>query len=102
MKAQKDIEKKIISALSDVVDPELNISIVDLGLIYQVRENKGKVKILMTLTTIGCPLFSIIENQIKEKALTVEGVREVEVKLVFNPPWTIDRMSKKAKMALGI
>jgi metal-sulfur cluster biosynthetic enzyme len=98
------ITKKIIlHKLEEVLDPELNISIVDLGLIYDVEIKKTKVKILMTLTTIGCPLISMIESDIKNK-LTTLGFKEddVEVELTFDPPWSIDKMSEKAKALLGI
>lgn len=97
---QKIIKKK----LEEVYDPELNISIVDLGLVYDVKINpKGKIKIIMTLTTIGCPLFSLIEQNIKNKILEL-GVDEKNIKLelTFEPPWSMDKMSKKAKAALGI
>jgi len=98
------ITKKIIlHKLEEVLDPELNISIVDLGLIYDVEIKKTKVKILMTLTTIGCPLISMIESDIKNK-LTTLGFKEddVEIELTFDPPWSIDKMSEKAKALLGI
>jgi len=98
------ITKKIIlNKLEEVLDPELNISIVDLGLIYDVEIKKTKVKILMTLTTIGCPLISMIESDIKNK-LTTLGFKEddVEIELTFDPPWSIDKMSEKAKALLGI
>jgi len=98
------ITKKIIlNKLEEVLDPELNISIVDLGLIYDVEIKKTKVKILMTLTTIGCPLISMIESDIKNK-LTTLGFKEddVEIELTFDPPWSIDKMSEKAKALLSI
>ena len=98
------ITKKIIlNKLEEVLDPELNISIVDLGLIYDVEIKKTKIKILMTLTTIGCPLISMIESDIKNK-LTTLGFKEddVEIELTFDPPWSIDKMSEKAKALLGI
>lgn len=96
-------EKQIKNKLLEVMDPELNISIVDLGLIYQTKIIKNKVKVIMTLTTIGCPLFSLIENQIKDKIKEL-GVKEkdISLELTFDPPWTMDKMSKKAKAMLGI
>lgn len=95
--------KKIREKLSEVMDPELNISIVDLGLIYQTKIIKNKIKIVMTLTTIGCPLFSLIENQIKDKIREL-GVKEkgISLELTFDPPWTMEKMSKKGKAMLGI
>ncbi|NMB83800.1 metal-sulfur cluster assembly factor [Candidatus Roizmanbacteria bacterium] len=93
------IEKK----LSQVFDPELNISIVDMGLIYGIETEKNRVKIVMTLTTPGCPLSSVIEAQIKEK-LTELGfkAKDIEINIVFDPPWTLEKMSKKARKKLGI
>jgi metal-sulfur cluster biosynthetic enzyme len=98
------IDKKTIkNKLKQVLDPELGISIVDLGLIYEIKIEKEKVKIVMTLTTIGCPLFSLIEEEIKNR-LKELGLKEEEIKLelTFDPPWTIERMSKEARAMLGI
>lgn len=99
----KLVKKRVVSALSEVMDPELNVSIIDLGLVYDVIIKPGKVKIIMTLTTIGCPLFSIIEDEIKNKVQSL-GVKEkhIEIKLVFDPPWSMEKMSKKARAILGI
>lgn len=83
-------------------DPELYISIVDLGLIYDVKVKGDTADIKMTLTTIGCPLFSLIENEVKDKVLSLKGIGKVNVELVFNPPWTIERLSEKAKAMIGI
>lgn len=89
--------------LEEVLDPELNMSIVDLGLVYGVEINEEKVKITMTLTTIGCPLFSTIEEEIKNK-LGLLGIKDsnVELELTFEPPWSMDKMSERAKAMLGI
>jgi len=98
------IDKKTIkNKLKQVLDPELGISIVDLGLIYEIKIEKEKVKIVMTLTTIGCPLFSLIEEEIKNR-LKELGLKEeeIELELTFDPPWTIERMSKEARAMLGI
>ena len=100
----KITEKKIREALQDVLDPELNISIIDLGLVYGIKLLKNaKVKITMTLTTIGCPLFSQIEQEVKSK-LSGLGIKEkdAQLELTFEPPWSMDRMSPKAKAMLGI
>jgi metal-sulfur cluster biosynthetic enzyme len=97
-------EQQIKDALSEVYDPELNISIVDLGLVYEVQVNsQQKVKVIMTLTTIGCPLFGTIEQEIKSK-LSEIGVPEenVELELTFDPPWSMEKMSESAKAMLGI
>lgn len=95
--------KKIKEKLSEVMDPELNISIVDLGLVYKIKIIKNKIKVVMTLTTIGCPLFSEIEKQIKDK-IKEFCVKEEDIvlELTFDPPWSMEKMSKKAKAMLGI
>ena len=99
----KITQKLIQTKLSEVMDPELNISIVDLGLVYNTKLIKNKVKIIMTLTTIGCPLFSLIETQVKDKIKEL-GVKEedISLELTFDPPWSMEKMSKKAKAMLGI
>lgn len=85
------------------MDPEINISIIDLGLIYGVKMEKEKVTITMTLTTIGCPLISMIEGEIKNK-LNEIGLTEdqVRIDLTFDPPWSMEKMTKKGKAMLGI
>ena len=95
--------KQIKNSLSEVMDPELNISIVDLGLVYETKINKNRVKIIMTLTTIVCPLFSLIETQVIDKIKEL-GIKEkdISLELTFDPPWSMDKMSKKGKAMLGI
>lgn len=95
--------RQIKNKLSEVMDPELNVSIIDLGLVYKIKIIKNKIKVVMTLTTIGCPLFSLIEQQVKEKIREL-GVKEedISLELTFDPPWTMEKMSKKAKAMLGI
>ncbi|MEM0087583.1 MAG: metal-sulfur cluster assembly factor [Thermofilum sp.] len=96
-------EEEVINALREVYDPELPFNVVDLGLVYGVEVNGSKVKVRMTLTAIGCPLASylidMVEEVIKEK---VPGVEEVEVELVFDPPWTPDRMAPEVRRLLGL
>lgn len=93
---------QIISRLKKVLDPELNISIYDMGLIYDVTVGKkGDVRVTMTLTSIGCPLFSTMEEMIKERVKKIKGVKSVVVDLTFEPPWTMDMMSQDAKEQLG-
>jgi len=95
--------KQIKNKLSEVMDPELNVSIIDLGLVYKIKIIKNKIKVVMTLTTIGCPLFSEIEQQVKEKIREL-GVKEedISLELTFDPPWSMEKMSKKGKAMLGI
>jgi metal-sulfur cluster biosynthetic enzyme len=100
----KSKEEQIYAQLEKVMDPELNLSVVDMGLIYEVKEIKNnQVEIVMTLTTIGCPLFSVIESDIKNRVQEL-GYKEenIEIELVFDPPWTMDKMSESAKAMLGI
>jgi len=96
-------KKAVKKQLEEVLDPEIGISIVDLGLIYEIEIKKNKLRILMTLTTIGCPLFNVIEEEIKNK-LKVFGLKDkdIELKLTFDPPWSPEMMSKKAKAIMGI
>lgn len=95
-------KKKLIEKLKGVPDPELGISIVDLGLVYDVKfDKKGRVTVIMTLTTMGCPLFDSIADPIKNILGKIEGVKDVEVELTFDPPWSVDKMSKEAKIKLG-
>lgn len=96
-------QKKVMNALSDVMDPEIHISIVDLGLIYKVKIKNDKIHVLMTLTTIGCPLFSQIEMEMKQK-LTELGFKDENIKLelTFDPPWSLERMSERGKALMGI
>ncbi len=96
-------KKDIIKVLKTIPDPEINVSLWDLGLIYNISVgHKGKVSIVMTLTSIGCPLFSTMESLMKEKIGAISDVTSVDIKLTFEPPWTMDRMSKTAKRELGM
>ena len=95
-------KSQIIKILKAIPDPELNISLYDLGLIYDVAiGKKGDVKITMTLTSMGCPLFSLMQSDIEKQVKEVKGVKSVVIDLTFEPAWTMDLMSKKAKEQLG-
>jgi metal-sulfur cluster biosynthetic enzyme len=94
---------QVLKVLKSIPDPELGISVWDLGLIYKIDIDKDiKVNILMTLTSIGCPLFNLIADPIKTEILKIKGVKDVFIDLTFEPVWTTDLMSKKAKLQLGI
>jgi len=95
------IKKTVIDVLKTIPDPELGVSIYDLGLIYNIKIVGRKVTIVMTLTTMGCPLFGEIAEPIKEKIGNLAEVGEVEVELTFDPPWEPDKMSQEAKLELG-
>ena len=95
-------KEEILEALKEVYDPEIPVDIVNLGLIYDVKIEDGKVKILMTLTAIGCPVGPLIVDMVKLRLLKLEGVKEVEVELTYDPPWPPDKMSEEAKKKLGM
>ncbi|MGH2654422.1 MAG: metal-sulfur cluster assembly factor [Actinomycetota bacterium] len=92
---------QVMDALRKVNDPELGINIVDLGLVYDVRIEDGTVHIDYTLTTMGCPIGPLIEEQIRQMLEPVEGVDQVEAEMTLSPPWTPEKMSEEAKAALG-
>jgi len=96
----------VIEKLAEVSDPEVNLSIVDLGLIYQVEVKKNpvtQIMVKMTLTTPGCPLFSYFEEAVvnKIKELKIDK-KNIKVEFVFDPPWSIERISKKGRQLLGL
>lgn len=96
-------QNRVREALEEVLDPELNISIIDLGLVYEVKLQGQKVALTMTLTTIGCPLFSLIEVEVKNKLQQLGfGDKDIQIDLVFDPPWSMERMTEKGKAILGI
>ena len=98
-----NISEQVKEKLRDVLDPELGVSIVDLGLIYTVEvDQHGVCVITMTLTTIGCPLFGQIQKSIEDKVLEVDGIEDVSIDLTFDPPWTPDKMSESVKIELGL
>ncbi len=95
-----DVE--LIEALKQVVDPELMINIVDLGLVYDVAQEEGKVSVEMTLTSPACPAGPQIITQAKKALEQLEDVSEVEIKLTMSPPWSPERMTEDARDQLGI
>lgn len=102
MAKKAEFKSRVMEKLQDVLDPELYISIVDLGLVYDITEEKGTAKITMTLTTMGCPLFSVLEQDIKDRVKEIDGIKEVEVELVFDPPWSMERLTERARAMMGI
>ena len=91
----------VVEALHGVEDPELGMDIVELGLMYDVEVDDSKVKILYSLTSMGCPAGAMIAEGIVDAARGVPGVTEVEAELTFDPPWTPDRLSDDANVILG-
>jgi metal-sulfur cluster biosynthetic enzyme len=97
------LRQKVLEALKQVYDPELGINIVDLGLVYEVDvHDDGDVDISYSLTTMGCPIGPLIEDQIRAFLAPIDGIGEVRPDLVFRPPWSPELMSDEAKAALGI
>lgn len=95
-------EVEIVKVLKTIYDPEIPVNIYDLGLIYEILvEKSGKVKLEMTLTAPGCPMADQIMAEVDAKLKTINGVKDVDVKLTFDPPWTRDMMSEEAKLELG-
>jgi metal-sulfur cluster biosynthetic enzyme len=90
----------VLEALKGVIDPELGLNIVDLGLIYDVAVDDGTVDVTMTLTTPGCPLHTAIARGAQAAVNRVPGVAQATVKVVWDPPWTPERMSPEAKAHL--
>lgn len=100
---KEKMKDEVMEALETVEDPELHIDIVNLGLVYGVDiDDEGNSTITMTLTSMGCPLAGMINEMVTTAVKSVEGIKEVEVNIVWNPPWGKERMSRYAKMALGI
>ncbi|WP_421664053.1 metal-sulfur cluster assembly factor [Lysinibacillus telephonicus] len=103
MAISEEMKESILGALENVIDPELGIDIVNLGLVYEVDLNEeGLATITMTLTSLGCPLGPVIVDQVKTALSELPEVKDVEVNIVWQPAWSKDMMSRYAKMALGI
>src|SRR5947199_7197404 len=94
-------EDSVYEALEEVIDPELGLDFVSLGLVYDVEIEGPEVHITFTLTSPGCPIGPQVTEQMKEFVTEVEGVEKVFPKMVFSPPWSPERMSEDAKFALG-
>jgi len=94
-------EELIYEKLRECYDPEIPVNIVDLGLIYDVKIEDDKIFIKMTLTAPGCPLHTMISEEVRNKLLTIENVKDVEVQVVWDPPWGPEMMSEEAKRILG-
>ncbi|HAO5684473.1 TPA: metal-sulfur cluster assembly factor [Listeria monocytogenes] len=99
----EQLKENLMGALEKVIDPELGIDIVNIGLVYDVElDDDGLCTVSMTLTTMGCPLAGILTEQVQMALSDIPEVKDTNVNLVWNPPWTKDRMSRYAKIALGI
>jgi len=100
---KKPSTEQVYEALKNCYDPEIPVNIVDLGLVYDVKiRDDNSVYVKMTLTAPGCPVGAFVMEQVREAVMTlVEGVKDEDVDLVFDPPWTPERMSEEAKAMLG-
>jgi metal-sulfur cluster biosynthetic enzyme len=94
------VNERLWAALSEVQDPEMPINLVDLGVIYGIDERDGVVEVDLTFTAMGCPASDFILDDVRERLLREEGVREVRVKVVWDPPWTSARMTQAGRDAL--
>jgi metal-sulfur cluster biosynthetic enzyme len=94
-------KEEVLEVLRTVEDPELGMDVVDLGLVYDVEVEGPKVKVLYSLTSMGCPAGPLIAGDMERAAREVEGVEEVDLELTFDPPWRPDKMSDDAKFILG-
>ena len=103
MRDKQSIKDDIVQRLATVIDPELHIDIVNLGLVYTIDlDNDGICLIEMTLTTMGCPLTNVLADMVTNAVKEVPEVKNVDVEFVWEPAWTIDRMSRFAKLSLGV
>ena len=93
---------KIVAVLKTVFDPEIPVNIYDLGLIYRIENNDGNIDIDMTLTAPNCPAADFMAEDVRLKVAGIEGVKTVNVNIVFEPEWTQDRMTDEAKLELGL
>mgnify|MGYP001380607744 FL=1 len=98
-----ELKEKVISEIKKIYDPEIPVNIYELGLIYNINiDEKNKVNIDMTLTSPNCPVAESLPNSVKDKVLKVDGVSEVDLNLVWDPPWDKDKMSEAAKLELNL
>jgi FeS assembly SUF system protein len=102
-RSSDDVKYDLIAALKTVYDPEIPVDIYELGLIYEIDvDEEGSVDIVMTLTTPMCPAAEILPPEVEAKAREVEGVNEVKLELVWEPPWDMEMMSPAAKLQLNV
>ena len=98
-----DIKNQVIEEIKKIYDPEIPVNIYELGLIYKIEvDEKNKVNIDMTLTSPNCPVAESLPKEVKENIMKVEGVSDVNLNLVWEPPWDKDKMSEVAKLELNL
>ena len=99
----QELGEKIVRVIKTIYDPEIPVDIYELGLIYDVFVNEdNEVKILMTLTSHNCPVAESLPMEVEEKVKSIDAIKDVEVEITFDPPWTQDLMSEEAKLELGM
>ena len=100
---KKDLEEKIIATMKTVYDPEIPVNIYEIGLIYSITiEDDFHVRIVMTLTTPNCPVAESLPSEVRDKVKMVEGVKDVDLELTFDPPWDMSMLTPEARLELGI
>ena len=97
-----DLREKVIAEIRKIYDPEIPVNIYELGLIYDVKVKEDKAKIIMTLTTPNCPVAESLPKEVKDTAMQVEGINDVDLDLVFEPAWDKSMMSEAAKLELNL
>ena len=99
----KELKEKIVSEIKKIYDPEIPVNIYELGLIYKIEiDEKNRVLVEMTLTSPNCPVAESLPNSVKENILKIDGIKNVDLKLVWDPPWTKEKMSEAAKLELNL
>jgi FeS assembly SUF system protein len=100
---KKELEEKIIGVIKTIYDPEIPVNIYEIGLIYEIKIGDDfRVHIIMTLTSPNCPVAESLPAEVKEKVKAVEGVKDADLELTFDPPWDMDMLSDEAKLELGM
>ena len=98
-----DLKNKIITEIKKIYDPEIPVNIYELGLIYKIEiSDKNDVLIEMTLTSPNCPVAESLPNSVKDNILKIDGIKDVNLRLVWDPPWTKEKMSEAAKLELDL
>ena len=98
-----DIKNKVIEEIKKIYDPEIPVNIYELGLIYKIEiDEKNKVNLDMTLTSPNCPVAESLPNEVKQNIMKIDGVSDVNLNLVWEPPWDKDKMSEAAKLELNL
>jgi metal-sulfur cluster biosynthetic enzyme len=95
-------EEDVIEVLRECYDPEIPVNIVDLGLIYEINIQPARVDVKMTLTALGCPMAAEVMQDVRDHLLQLDGIDDAGVELVYDPPWTPDKMTEEARWELGM